>query len=149
MGSLFFTPELYHILRRNFLPSCLFVLLTPKRTNTGIIESHFEQRTRVICSIIRIVITKIPKNLQAVLWSEDIKTLDVQKDKTYIINQVLRYGSLDEIKWLFKIYPKREVKIVFTQHPLPIFTPQSFNFVSKFLLGFNQPPNEDKYLRSY
>ena len=52
------------------------------------------------------MITKIPKNLQAVLWSEDIKTLDVQKDKTYI-------------------------------------------FVSKFLLGFNQPPNEDKYLRSY
>lgn len=95
------------------------------------------------------MITKIPKNLQAVLWSENIKTLDIQKDKIYIISQVLRYGSLDEIKWLFKIYPKREIKIVFTQHPLPIFTPQSFNFVSRFLLGFNQPPNEDKYLRSY
>lgn len=95
------------------------------------------------------MITKIPKNLQAVLWSEDIKTLDAQKDKTYIISQVLRYGSLDEIKWLFKTYPKKEIKSVFTKHPLPIFTPQSFNFVSKFLLGFNQPPNEDKYLRSY
>lgn len=92
---------------------------------------------------------RIPKNLQAVLWSETIKTLDIQKDKAYIINQILRYGSLDEIKWLFKTYSKREMKSVFTQHPLPIFTPQSFNFVSKFLLGFKQPPNEDKYLRSY
>ena len=55
------------------------------------------------------MITKIPENLQAVLWSEDIKTLDVQKDKTYIVSQVLRYGSLDEIKWLFKNYPKREM----------------------------------------
>ncbi len=100
-------------------------------------------------SIIKVVITKIPKNLQAVLWSEDVKTLDFQKDKSYIINQVLRYGSLGEIKWLFKTYPKREIKSVFTKHPIPIFTPQSFNFVSKFLLGFNQTPNENKYLRSY
>jgi len=120
-----------------------------KRSSSGYYTTFTAPLPDSVCSIIRVMIAKIPKNLQAVLWSEDIKTLDIQKDKTYIVNQVLRYGSLDEIKWLFKNYPKKEIKSVFTKHPLPIFTPQSFNFVSRFLLGFNQPPNEDKYLRIY
>jgi len=93
--------------------------------------------------------TKIPKNLQAVLWSEDVKTLDIRKDQVYIINQVLRYGSLNDIKWLFKTYPKSKVKSVFTKNPLPIFTPQALNFVSRFLLKLNRHPYESKYLRNY
>jgi len=45
---------------------------------------------------------KIPSFLQAVLWSVDIKDLNLEEDKIYIINQVLAYGGVEELKWLFK-----------------------------------------------
>jgi len=52
---------------------------------------------------------KIPKKMRWLFWSYDIKSLDLNADKDYIIAQVLNYGDWDDVKWLLKIYP--EVKI--------------------------------------
>jgi len=46
----------------------------------------------------------ILKSLKPLLWSRDIKTLDFKKDKIYIINQVLAYGSIEDIKCIISIY---------------------------------------------
>lgn len=56
--------------------------------------------------------TKIPKKMQWLFWSYDIKSLDLEKDKDYIIPQVLNYGIWDDLKWLFKAYSEREIKNV-------------------------------------
>lgn len=42
--------------------------------------------------------TKIPKRLQSVLWSVNIDGLDIKKNKSDIIHQVLIYGVLDDLK---------------------------------------------------
>jgi len=36
---------------------------------------------------------KIPKFLQGVLWSVEVDDLDLQKDRAYIVNQILVYGG--------------------------------------------------------
>lgn len=56
--------------------------------------------------------TKIPKKMQWLFWSYDIDSLDLEKDKDYIITQALNYGTWEDLKWLFKIYLEREIKDV-------------------------------------
>lgn len=54
----------------------------------------------------------LPKSLQAALWSYNLTNLDVKKDKKLIITQVLNYGVLQDIKWLFSTYSEQDIKEV-------------------------------------
>lgn len=78
--------------------------------------------------------TAVPKKLQPILWSTDIKLLDLEKNKGYIINQVLIYGTLDEIKWLFDTYSKGEVVRVFLTKPSKQYPKVVYYFVKNFIL---------------
>ena len=69
------------------------------------------------------------------LWSRKASSLDFEKDKIYIVHQVLSFGSLDQVKKLIKLYSKKEVIRVFNQYPKKNYTPASFNFVKKIILG--------------
>ena len=77
---------------------------------------------------------RIPKNWQGILWSYSIKKLDWEKDKNYIVHQVLMYGDLSDIALLFRVYSKKEIKKVFEKYPMKIYTPQAFNFINKIIL---------------
>ena len=71
----------------------------------------------------------IPSNFQGVFWSRDIQNLDLQKDKDYIIHQILAFGSLEQIKWLKSSYGKDEIRnIIEEQKPgsKTILTKNSF-----------------------
>ena len=37
----------------------------------------------------------------------NVSKLDLEKDRAYIVNQVLSYGTLDEIRWLMRTYGKK------------------------------------------
>ncbi len=88
----------------------------------------------------------IPKKLQPILWSTDVKLLDLEKNKGYIINQVLIYGTLDEIKWLFDTYSKREVIDVFINKPQKHYPRSTFYFVKNFILQLrDRKLDEEKY----
>lgn len=87
---------------------------------------------------------KIPKRLQPILWSVKVDHLDIEEDKAYIINQILVYGGLKELKWLFKTYPKETIRKVFVNDPTKIYTPSAFNFAKEILLGL-----KDKKLNPY
>ena len=78
---------------------------------------------------------KIPKKLQAVLWSVNVELLDRQRDKRYIIHQILSYGRLEEIKWLFKNYKREEIIDVFLRHPSKIYPRDIYYFTKNFLLN--------------
>jgi hypothetical protein len=54
--------------------------------------------------------SKIPKKMQWLFWSCNVNDLDLEKDKNYIISQVLNYGTWEDLKWLFKIYSEKEIK---------------------------------------
>jgi len=53
---------------------------------------------------------KILRKLQNVLWSYNVKDLDLRGDKEYIITQVLNYGDWEDLKLLYKLYPEKEIK---------------------------------------
>ena len=83
-------------------------------------------------------VNKIPSNFQGILWSVNVKNLDLEKDKVYIIHQVLEYGDLNEIAWLFRVYSKKEVRRVFEKIPMKVYRPQGFNFIKDIILGLEK-----------
>jgi hypothetical protein len=93
--------------------------------------------------------TQTPVGLQAVLWSRDLTNLDINNDKHYIINQVLAYGFMEHLKWLFKTYPKEVLNKTFIEKPVKIYSPKSFNFIKFLLFGSkNVDLDEQKYVQN-
>ena len=91
---------------------------------------------------------KIPASLQAILWSKDIDNIDPSNDKIYIIHQVLAYGDMDEIKWLFTVYLKEEIKNIFISHPSKIYTRPIYFFVKDFILNIEEDIDEIDYVKN-
>lgn len=91
----------------------------------------------------------LPKNLKGILWSKNIADIELERDKVYIIHQVLSFGDIDEIRWLFKNYSLEEVKIVFINTPKRIYTRPVFLFIKDFILKINTGLDEKKYVKSF
>lgn len=77
---------------------------------------------------------KIPQFLQPVLWSVKISQLDLLKDKVYIINQILAFGDLKDLKWLFKNYPVKIIEEIFIHQPVKTYRAPTYNFAKEILL---------------
>ena len=92
---------------------------------------------------------KIPKSLQGVLWSTDVALLDAEKDKGYIIHQIFSYGTWDDILWVFKNYPIKEITQVFTTRPFKDYFAARFYFIKNYLLNLkNYKMNERRYVKN-
>lgn len=83
--------------------------------------------------------------MQGVLWSKDIESIDTQKDKVYIIHQILSHGRMEDIQWLFRTYPESLLKQVFTDHPYKNYSAARFNFVKNYILHLEQHSFNEKY----
>ena len=93
--------------------------------------------------------SSVPKKLQPILWSTDIRLLDIQRDRVYIIHQVLLYGTFEELQWLFSTYPKEEIADVFINRPQKIYPRSMFYFVKNFILQLKDKKlSEGKYVTS-
>jgi Cu/Ag efflux protein CusF len=91
----------------------------------------------------------IPSKFQPILWSKNVKDLDLKKDKVYIIHQILSYGNLEQIKWLFKVYKKEEIKKVFLKSPKKIYIPAVFYFIKNFILDLRKKRlKKEKYVKA-
>ena len=76
--------------------------------------------------------------------------MDLERDKTYIIHQVLRHGSLEDIRWLLKAYGSQTVKQEFKQHPKAVYSKPAFNFIKNVVLNLeHERVDESKYLQSF
>jgi|SRR3989338_9816349 len=75
-----------------------------------------------------------PRFLQATLWSYPVEKLDLETDAVYIIHQVLSYGGLPEIKWLFGAYPESVIAKIFREKPMKLYRPAAFAFAKEILL---------------
>jgi hypothetical protein len=80
------------------------------------------------------------------LWSVKIEHLDPNKDKIYIINQILAFGGMEELAWLFNQYSLREIRNVFINHSIKTYRKASFNFVKNILLEIKRPLKSKKYV---
>ena len=95
------------------------------------------------------MVGKLPNNLQGILWSQNIDKIDLEKNKRYIINQILAYGAWENLEWLFKNYNKSTIKTVFENEPEKDYTPQGYNFTKNFLLDVNKDLDIQKYVKTY
>jgi len=90
----------------------------------------------------------VPASLQPILWSKSIKNIDIEKDKIYIIHQVLSYGSMDDIRLLSRLYPKNEIINVFKNFPKRIYTRPVFLYLRDFLLKIGPVLDEKNYVKN-
>ncbi|KKP68444.1 MAG: hypothetical protein UR68_C0016G0004 [Candidatus Roizmanbacteria bacterium GW2011_GWA2_35_19] len=77
-----------------------------------------------------------PQSVKAVLWSYDLNTIEVQKDKKILISQVLNFGSEEAIKWLFKQYSFEVVEQIANTIPLFQWNKKSLS-LWKIILSIN------------
>jgi hypothetical protein len=49
---------------------------------------------------------------ESLFWDTNPNNIDLNKNARYIIERVLDFGRLEEVSWLFKTYPKEEIKRV-------------------------------------
>lgn len=92
---------------------------------------------------------RISKRLQAILWSADIKDLDLQKHKGYIIHQIFSYGNLEDIKWVLANYPKKEIANTFKKVSYKDYRAARFFFVKDYILSLrNFHPDERLYVKN-
>lgn len=84
---------------------------------------------------------------QGVVWSKNKDKLG-RNDKVYVVNQTLMFGSLAEISEILRKYGKDEVRDIFLQKPLKIYSQSGVNFVAKMILGVKEDIDFDRYVKS-
>lgn len=52
----------------------------------------------------------LPPHITKYFWGDNISELDLQKNKTYIIQTILDKGDQNAIKWLFSTIDPRTIK---------------------------------------
>ncbi|KKW45840.1 hypothetical protein A3C21_02885 [Candidatus Kaiserbacteria bacterium RIFCSPHIGHO2_02_FULL_59_21] len=75
----------------------------------------------------------VPSAVRASLWSYDIASLDLARDKNRIIFNVLNYGADEAVRWLFKTYSRTDIANVIRRTPRSEWSKKSLNFWSLVL----------------
>ena len=77
--------------------------------------------------------TRIPKGLAPHFQEYDISQLDFARDANLIIQRVLEFGTWDEIRWLFKTYRSKRIRIFLREHGERWLKPVTFHYWRKLL----------------
>ena len=74
----------------------------------------------------------LPQSVKNTLWSYDASQIDIQKDKTIVIFNILNWGSVDAIEWLHKTYSQDEIKNVIKESNSQSWSHKSLHYWSSF-----------------
>jgi len=92
---------------------------------------------------------KLPDKMRHIFWSTDINSLDLVKNKSYIIHQILIYGALEDLKWLLKTYSKNVVTDVFKSRPSKNYPAEVYYFIKNYILDLkNEELDANNYVTS-
>jgi len=47
---------------------------------------------------------------QSLFWDVDPKTIDPNKNAEYVIERILEFGELHEVKWMIRYYPVETIR---------------------------------------
>src|SRR3989344_723045 len=83
------------------------------------------------------IMDKVPSEFQFLFPSSDIKNLDVQRDKAYIVQTLLKNSTMDGWKWMVNTYSSEDIAKVLKTSKL--LKPKETYFWSYFL---NVPQSE-------
>lgn len=54
----------------------------------------------------------LPKQFHKYFWDTDPSTIDIDRKSAYVINRLLQWGRVEELKWLKQNYGLEALKIV-------------------------------------
>lgn len=54
----------------------------------------------------------LPKQFHKYFWDTDPTTIDVESKAAYVINRLLQWGRVEELKWLKQYYGLEALKVV-------------------------------------
>jgi len=77
--------------------------------------------------------TTIPPSVRATLWSYDMAKIDLARDKTLIIRQVLNYGTEGAVNWVREKYTTDELAEAVSSSIASEWSPKSLNYWSIIL----------------
>ena len=82
--------------------------------------------------------------MQSALWSYNLSQMDREdkSDKRIIIEQVLNYGTWEQVKWVTKNYSWKEIKEIVKSPSRGIWMDDALNYWTKF---FNIKLSAKKY----
>lgn len=79
--------------------------------------------------------------LKPIFWDIDVEKLDTKKHSRYVIERILEYGNLDQVRFMFKTYSKEKIiKVVKTSRQ---FSKKTANFWAFY---YNIPKDEVRCL---
>lgn len=55
---------------------------------------------------------KLPEQVLTLLWDVDISQIDIDKHQKYIIERIVEYGDIAEIKWMQSVYSREQISRV-------------------------------------
>ncbi|HLC70312.1 MAG TPA: hypothetical protein VJH75_04725 [Patescibacteria group bacterium] len=67
----------------------------------------------------------LPLNLKALFWSYDFEALNATEHALVIMQQILQYGTLSQLRWLITHYGKRVVIRYIEKTPASTLRPQA------------------------
>ncbi len=82
---------------------------------------------------------KIPDAVASCLWSYDLDKLDVERDKSLIIKQVLDFGSKEATDWVRERYDDTLIRSVIEKNPASAW--RSKKSLALWSLAYNAKPN--------
>lgn len=56
-----------------------------------------------------------PLTKKTLFWDTDTSTIDMVKNKRYVIERILKFGNLADYSWLKNIYSANEIRKVITR----------------------------------
>lgn len=68
-----------------------------------------------------------PLTKKSLFWDTDTSTIDMVKNKRYIIERILRFGDLSDYSWMRDNYKEEEIKNVLLLDRVDL-DPRSMNF---------------------
>ena len=86
----------------------------------------------------------LPSFLKGCLWSYDLDALDIQKDFKRIATNILIYGNVRQVNWLFDNFPKKQIHSILTDPLKGDWDKKSLNFWSNY---FKVIPDKQKALK--
>lgn len=74
----------------------------------------------------------VPKRLKKYFWDTDIKGLDIQKHKKYVIERILEMGDEQAVAWLKNNFSEKEIiKVLEKNNRLSLLSLNYWNLVFK------------------
>ena len=81
----------------------------------------------------------IPKFIKGFLWSYDIEKLDLERDFKRIATNILIYGDMNAVCWLFNTFNYEQIKKIVLDPLKGDWDPKSLSFWSGYFnVAFNK-----------